>query len=215
MVAQPAQLGLAAYRIVHTLTGALRSIVPAAIAVIPHPRAHTLLLAVVEEAFHAVALDILIPAAIDETTLPAEGGGEVDIGNLVVVVDAGVLPDNPRPCVARTLIVYAGFIERFHHIPGDGGLHDGLQRSAESERSPRGDTDVAAIGRCFGIGESHLCTCAAEAVVLTFHGEGDGHEAVGRGVAEVAGAVVAGGACLGDEEPMVFSGGKVTAYTTL
>ena len=201
VVAQPTHLSLTTDGAVHTLTGTLRGIVPATVGIVPNPRPYTLLLAVVEEFLHTVALDVLIPAAIDEAAFPTEGGGEVDIGDLVVVVDAGVLPDNPRPGVARALVIGAGFIERLHDIPRNRSFNNRFQRRAKSQCTPRRYTYITTIGRTLGIGKSHLRARAAEAVVFARHREGDGHETAGSGVAEVAAAVVAGSAGLANQQP--------------
>ena len=99
-VAQPFHLLLADNGIVHALAGILRGIVPTAVRVVPHPGTDALLLAIGKEFLHALATDMLVPAAIDEAAFPTEGGSKVDVLHLIVVVDAGVLPQNPRPRVA-------------------------------------------------------------------------------------------------------------------
>ena len=200
-VAQPLHLLLADDGIVHGLTRALGSVVPGTVAVVPYPGTDTFLLAVGEELLHSFATDVLVPSAVDEAAFPAEGGSEVDVLDLVVEVDTGILPHNPRPCVARTLIIDGWFVERFYDIPCNGGLDDGLQRWAQSDGTPRSVARHIVIGVGIAVAESDLRTCAAEAIVLALHGEGNGEEAFGSGIGEVAGAIVAADTCLGNQEP--------------
>ena len=148
---------------------------------------------------------MLVPSAVDQAAFPAEGCGEVDVLDLVFVVNAGVLPKNPGPGVARTLIVDGGFVERFDDIPCDSGLDDGLQRWAKGDGAPRSVARHIVIGVGIAVAESDLRASAAEAVVLALHGESDGEEAVGSGVGEVAGAIVAADTCLGNQEPTLVA----------
>ena len=102
---QPSHLCLAANRVAHTMSGALRRVVPSAVAVIPDPGIHAPLLTIIEELFHALTADVLKPSAIDKTSFPAERCGEVDKCHLVFVVYACILPDYPRPSVAGAFVM--------------------------------------------------------------------------------------------------------------
>ena len=189
----------------HALAGTLRRVVPSPITVVPHPRAHAFLLAVGKELLHACSTDILVPSAIDEAAFPTEAGSQVDVLHLVVVVDARVLPDNPRPSVARALIVNAWLIELLHDVPRDGGLHDGLQCWAEGNGAIGRPLCHPVVGRDVAVGQPQLSTCAAEAIVFSLHGEGDGEEAVGCGIAEMASTIVTTNACLAYQEPALVA----------
>ena len=137
---QPFHLFLAGYRVAHALLGILRSVVPVTVGVVPHEYIHVLLVSVLEQLFHAVATDVLFPASVNQRIFITHFTGQVNETNLIIVVDARVLPHNPAPSRTTELVFLRRLIQRFHHIKRNSSLHNRLQSAAHCNRTPRSDT---------------------------------------------------------------------------
>ena len=94
---QPFHLFLAGYRVAHALLGILGCIVPVTVGVVPHKHIHVLLVCILEQLFHTVASDVLFPTSVNQRIFITHFTGQVNETNLVIVVDARVLPHNPAP----------------------------------------------------------------------------------------------------------------------
>ena len=94
---QPFHLFLAGYRIAHALLGILRSVVPVTVGVVPYKHIHVLLVCILKQLFHTVTSDVLFPASVNQRIFITHFTGQVNETNLVIVVDARVLPHNPAP----------------------------------------------------------------------------------------------------------------------
>ena len=152
----------------------------------------TLRLGVLGEFRDALTANLRVPPVVDETVLEAHGRGEIDELHLIVVIDGGVLPDEPAPGVAARLIVAGGLIERLDDIVADGGLDDGLQAVAKGDGAPGGLT-----------GQGDAGEVGSEAVVLALVGIGHGVAHASLIVGEVGAAVVGAHARLGNQCPAI------------
>ena len=97
-------------------------------------------MSVLEQLFHAVTSDVLFPASVNQRIFITHFTGQVNETNLVIVVDARVLPHNPAPSRTTELVFLRRLIQRFHHIKRNSSLHNRLQSAAHCNRTPRSDT---------------------------------------------------------------------------
>ena len=104
------------------------------------------------------------------------------------------MPDQPAPGVAARAVFTFGLIDRFHHIIGDGRLHDRLQCGTDGDGAPWGRARQVDGG-----------IVAAHAFHLTGIREGDGVALALLIVAQVSTYVVAANTCLTDEHPTIGS----------
>ena len=95
---------------------------------------------ILEQLFHAVTSDVLFPASVNQRIFITHFTGQVYETNLVIVVDARVLPHNPAPRRTAELVFLRRLIQRFHHIKRNGSLHYRLQSAAHRNRTPRSCT---------------------------------------------------------------------------
>ena len=143
--------------------------------------------------FHTVVAYVPIPEIVYQHILEAHRCCEIDELDLVVIVDASVLPQDPAPGALPESVGMLRFVTWFHDIPGDGALRNRLERTADRNCTPRGSP---------GDGECRLH--GAVAVILFRHGELDPVASLRVPVAQAAAAIAAVDACLADERPSVL-----------
>ena len=187
---QPGHLLVAGNGCRHAVARRLRGVVLVAVGVVPQHQADALRLGILRQLLNLVAADALVPPVVDQAVLEAHLAGEVNELHLVGVVDALVLPDEPRPCVAARLVVYGRFVFARKRGQPVFALDDGLQRGADDDGAPRR-----------GVGKGNTGKGRAVAVVLTSLGEGDGVARLRCIVAQVAAHVAAVDARLTDQRP--------------
>ena len=172
----------------------LRGIVPGAVGVIPKQQVHTFALGIFRQLLNAVTTYLRIPKGIHEGVFITHLRCQVDHLHLILVDGRVVLPDEPAPGVAAWAIVSLGFIERLHHIVGDGGLNDRFQRSTDGNGAPGSRTR-----------QIDACIVATHALHLTRVGESDGITLALLKIAQVGTNIVTAYTRLTDKHPTIFT----------
>ena len=191
-ILKPLHLLLALNRAIHLVERTLGDIIPVAAGRVPEEYIHSLGIGVFHEFLHPVVSDVLVPEIVHEDILEVHGGGEVDELDLVVIVDAAVLPEYPAPGSLSELVIVLRHIPRLHDVPCDGAFGYRLQGAADGDSAPRGSS-----------GDRECGLDSAVAVILLGHGELDLVTALRIPVAQAAAAVAAVHARFADERPAV------------
>lgn len=93
-------------------------------------------MSIFDQVFHSFATDIGIPPVIYQHVFVAHCCSQVDVADLIVVIDAAILPQNPAPGATAHAIVVLRGVARLHHIPRNGSLDNRFQTFAHSNRAP-------------------------------------------------------------------------------
>ena len=133
---EPAHLLLAGNGAAHYVGRALGDVVPPAAGGIPEEEVHVFRPCVARELLHPLPAYVGVPEIVYEAVAEAHCGGEVYVLHLVVVVDAGVLPEYPAPGSLAESVAVAAFVARLHHVEGYGGLDYGCEVGANGDGAP-------------------------------------------------------------------------------
>ena len=187
--AEPLHLLLAGDGLAHNVDGALLDVVPPAGAGIPEEYINPLGMSVFHKVLHSLPAYVHVPPVVDENKAEAHLAGKVYVPDLVVVIDAAVLPEYPAPGALAVGPRPVALVEGFHEVEGHGGLGYRGEGGADGHGAPGGGA---------GKGEGGLH--GAIAAILLRHREFYLVAAVGP-VAQAAAAVMAVIARLAHQRP--------------
>ena len=123
---QPGHFLLTGNRRIHFVLRRLWRIVPPTVWVVPQDHRYVFIRSILHQLFHFIPANTGIPPVINQHIFKIKFGGHIDVLDLVLVINAVILPDNPAPGGPTHLVIFRWLVQRLNHIVTHRCLNDRL-----------------------------------------------------------------------------------------